>query len=98
MGTRPYVVVALVMFVLPGCSFGLDRDATDAHPPTPPGELRAVPPDEWKTVINDWYAYGRFPDRKYSCGAVRAAHNALPEDGYMPLRDDLRALERRVCR
>jgi hypothetical protein len=59
-----------------------------------------VPPSEWQDVIRDWYPDQRF-DRPHGCAAVRAAieyvssHGvADPPAGY----DDMRALERRVCR
>jgi hypothetical protein len=99
MSVRVLAALTLAVLTTAGCS-GTD-DATSeptTSASTAVGPTLAVPPDEAKAVIQDWYVDGIF-NSPHRCEAVRAAIARLPTSPreYTTVYDDMRSLERRTC-
>jgi hypothetical protein len=99
MSVRVLAALTLAVLTTAGCS-GTD-DATSeptTSGSTAVGPTLAVPPDEAKAVIQDWYVDGIF-NSPHRCEAVRAAIARLPTSPreYTTVYDDMRSLERRTC-
>jgi hypothetical protein len=87
MGLRLVMVGSVLALALAGCGGSTPRTARP----------RPVTPNEWKSVIRDWYD-GRF-DHRHRCAAVRQAIKHLPTSppAYSAVQQDFAAYEKTVC-